>query len=1123
MEKRNGEGNEIERNKNFKEYKTMPQLNFENLKMKAFQYIKKSSLILILLFVGFHPLSVSAKPLGAEKPAIVVALGQFKSLGRSLKLDDYKWGLTYALTMALKGEKDIRVVPQRSLEKVSRRSNNTDQNFSRKVFPDELTEFSVLNKLNVRFLIDGRFAKNEKHLEFSLEIKDVKNEFQRISSRNFRLSIANPLDAIKEISPWVSNQIIRHVANEDFVGIFNEPKEEEKNTRGLAVRFACYKIIYKRSSKESDEIKKFKKMSDEINTTTIEKIIDVLGDEASFHFVNSGISKDLCKATRYIPNKFLLNRLLNPEGNQAIIAGELKYLGEGEIRLKTYIYTQSNPNGFLLGNINFYEDELDFIVPFFKTEIRETLKVLAGPMEFKVAGFPDEEASGNEWLNRGRDLYQERDPKLAKLLLLKALDKDPNLAEVYYYLGKIDFEKRDYTQAANKFEIAINKYDAETEIWDLVKAKHLLAKSYARSGKPEKAIPAYKSVLEKDPDDETVNLDLGNLYLNELIDYENAEKYFQNILRKYSGDLNSCYEEFKRFKRPCGGYYSRGLNSTVISALYGISRLSGAQEKQDEQIEWLEKILAVDSDAEKAKFTLFNIYNRDGLQLYKNEQFYLAEKEFRKAIFLDPKNNKARERRAFSLLYIPRSTLPEKIEDIDKFIIEFETLLGFTSEGGNGFQEVRSSNADEYFRLNLNLTEGYLMRGNYEEARILIDTIRTNMKEVDSPVSIKSRTLTEFLDQALKILTWQKISTEDRAVFKELLENFDQENNTWDTKPFEAIIEMKGVECSQKNEINKLTGLLNGEFIALEECNELVFASTKSWLTAPSIFADADNLFGGNLSVRTVKVSNGIEAKNMVLTRAADIGIIAAGPLAVSLAQGEPIGVLGSYMKSDRSLMGMVSMNDFTKLDAYSKCKKPNNIPNKEACQDLVNVMAPIAIIPNTISEYYLYEYLKQKGLLHLWNSLKARSVAVKPDELAGKFKRQEINTAVIWEPYIWKIKKENPNIHSEPDIEFEFRIFLIANKEILSKKPWLVRKFIKAIKKSSEKIQANKNDNSEDDYRERIKNLILIEGDLVEQWKEADFSFEDDAVVLIESMNKDLKRINKIERLKIGNVKMFN
>lgn len=217
---------------------------------------------------------------------------------------------------------------------------------------------------------------------------------------------------------------------------------------------------------------------------------------------------------------------------------------------------------------------------------------------------------------------------------------------------------------------------------------------------------------------------------------------------------------------------------------------------------------------------------------------------------------------------------------------------------------------------------------------------------------------------------------------------------------------------------------------------DLVFADASTvWWTGPTILARTQNFFEAvDLKVDTFDVTTGLASKNAVVTGNADIGLVASTPIALGYYEDEPIKILCSYVTSE-SLIAYIG-------------EDPGN-PE-------VATIAPTAIVPNTISQIYFYEYLKGHGIDPDASAL--RELHGRPPDIPNMIFNGSANSAVIWEPFVHqigtKVREQRPEISVSEDREGYYRLnlYLITRPEIYEdpEKREALGRFLQAVSRAS-------------------------------------------------------------------------
>ena len=286
----------------------------------------------------------------------------------------------------------------------------------------------------------------------------------------------------------------------------------------------------------------------------------------------------------------------------------------------------------------------------------------------------------------------------------------------------------------------------------------------------------------------------------------------------------------------------------------------------------------------------------------------------------------------------------------------------------------------------------------------------------------------------------------------------------------------------------------NGE---KEELQEIVFAAANTtWWTAPTIVATTNDLFSKQkLKVRTFDVMTGLASKNAVISGAADVGLVAATPLAMGAYKEEPVQILGCYAQSD-SLIAIVT-------------RKQQNINTSDECDA---VQEKVAIVPGTISEWYLYSFLKDanqcdpNNLKNMENG-KLSTVHLRPQDIPNVMKKGDAESAVIWEPFVTMIEP-NPddpnakyNVLRKPGI-YTLSLYLITRPDVIEKKPKEIEAFVKAVSQACSTVE----DSNEMIQRKMEDKFEYEHGSLNKLWKLVVFSFRQNPDEIEREIRNDIE-----------------
>jgi ABC-type nitrate/sulfonate/bicarbonate transport system substrate-binding protein len=219
---------------------------------------------------------------------------------------------------------------------------------------------------------------------------------------------------------------------------------------------------------------------------------------------------------------------------------------------------------------------------------------------------------------------------------------------------------------------------------------------------------------------------------------------------------------------------------------------------------------------------------------------------------------------------------------------------------------------------------------------------------------------------------------------------------------------------------------------------KLIFALPVAdwWTAAPFLIPESGEMFKRrDLELVTLEVKSGLESKNAVVAGTADIGLSAATPLALAAARNEGLVILGTYLRAT-SIVGLVRPSALA----------ANVVPP-----------APVGIVPSTISQSFLYYYLKQNGQEKQLLDRQLQTFTAKPADIPGLFNSNSIKSAVIWEPFL-SIAGEQPGLIADRNTPFEVNLYIITRPSVLKDRPKAIEAFLGALDEACGFLRDNSN-----------------------------------------------------------------
>lgn len=286
---------------------------------------------------------------------------------------------------------------------------------------------------------------------------------------------------------------------------------------------------------------------------------------------------------------------------------------------------------------------------------------------------------------------------------------------------------------------------------------------------------------------------------------------------------------------------------------------------------------------------------------------------------------------------------------------------------------------------------------------------------------------------------------------------------------------------------SKLSSFLILMILSCSSClknnsTELIFADASDvWWTAPTIIAQTHNCFDKDkLTLKTFNVTSGLASKNAVVSGTAEIGLVAATPLAMGAYKEKTLRILCSYVES-RSLI------------AFLKRPSDNSLLGE-------SIPEPVAIVPRTISEWYFENYLEAKKL----NRSNIQRLYVTPPDVPNVLKTGKAKSAVIWEPFaslaLKDLKASGLEAYRDPNL-YSVCLFLITREDVLKNKPEAVKAFIAGVKKACDEFI---NKEPEGIMHELENHFGYPENFLSDLWFQVDFSVKTDTSRMRDLIIKD-------------------
>jgi ABC-type nitrate/sulfonate/bicarbonate transport system substrate-binding protein len=210
------------------------------------------------------------------------------------------------------------------------------------------------------------------------------------------------------------------------------------------------------------------------------------------------------------------------------------------------------------------------------------------------------------------------------------------------------------------------------------------------------------------------------------------------------------------------------------------------------------------------------------------------------------------------------------------------------------------------------------------------------------------------------------------------------------------------------------------------------------WTAAPFIVAETVPFSERGLDLKTLEVNSGLASKNAVVAGTADIGLSAATPLALAAANNEQLVILGTYLQSSQ-IIGLVRPRDMP----------ANSLPPE-----------PVAIVPSTISEWSLYEYLSRLGKQQLMEQKQLKELQLRPADIPGSLKTGAAKSAVIWEPFLSLSANQSGFIVDRAALQYPVSLYIITRPAVLHNRPDAIKAFLQGVEDACHRL-STKSDES--------------------------------------------------------------
>lgn len=132
--------------------------------------------------------------------------------------------------------------------------------------------------------------------------------------------------------------------------------------------------------------------------------------------------------------------------------------------------------------------------------------------------------SADYYAKEGKAFFENKDFKNARISFEKSLNNNENNSEVQFFIAQIFAHENDFISATKHLKLAISYAKNPPAEW-----LKLLGEYGRKAGMFEEAIGAYEQILQQNPNDFVTNLAIGEIYLQDINQFEKAIYYYEKL------------------------------------------------------------------------------------------------------------------------------------------------------------------------------------------------------------------------------------------------------------------------------------------------------------------------------------------------------------------------------------------------------------------------------------------------------------------------------------------------------------------------------------------------------------------------------------------------------------------
>jgi ABC-type nitrate/sulfonate/bicarbonate transport system substrate-binding protein len=261
------------------------------------------------------------------------------------------------------------------------------------------------------------------------------------------------------------------------------------------------------------------------------------------------------------------------------------------------------------------------------------------------------------------------------------------------------------------------------------------------------------------------------------------------------------------------------------------------------------------------------------------------------------------------------------------------------------------------------------------------------------------------------------------------------------------------------------------------------------WTAAPFLVSDSPRFFSARqLHLLTVEVDSGLTSKNAVVAGTADVGVSAATPLALAAARREKLLILGTYLTANE-IIGLLK-------PLGSKDETPPE---------------PVAVVPSTISESYLYRYLTHIGVANLLTEKRIQLLQQRPAAIPSALRSASAKSAVIWEPFLSLAAEQTGYVVNRKVIEFPVSLFIVTRPEVFARRQADIEAFLKGVEDACRNLR----DNSDDTRHEVERHFNFRMDFLTPTWPGVHYGLKHDQVAMKTELRREAEMAKALAYIK--------